>query len=303
PGLVAAFALVSLLAHGVAQRFGTEPPAPDRLPANLPIIGDDDDADAPAPIEASDPDARLYAATRAGRIEAALAALEDGADPEALPDAADRDQRSLPMLAALLGDLRLLRQLIARGVDLNAEHAGLTPLLAATRDSWHGRPEAVMTLLANGADPRHADAEGNTALHHAARSTDPGVAALLLDAGAVLEALNAEGFSPLGVACACGNWRLARFLIERGAKPEPKGGQPALLAAAAGDDDPAGVQLLLRHKARVDARGQRQRSALHVACAAGHVEIVGSLLDAGADRNARDEDGLTPLLEAARNAQ
>lgn len=303
PGLVAAFALVSLLAHVVAQRFGTELPAPDRLPANLPIIGDEDDTDAPAPIEAGDPDARLYAATRAGRIEAALAALEDGADPEALPDVADRDQRSLPMLAALLGDLRLLRQLIARGVDLNAEHAGLTPLLAATRDSWHGRPEAVMTLLANGADPRHADAEGNTALHHAARSTDPGVAALLLDAGAVLETLNAEGFSPLGVACASGNWRLARFLIERGAKPEPKGGQPALLAAAAGDDDPAGVQLLLRHKARVDARGQRQRSALHVACASGHVEIVGCLLDAGADRNARDEDGLTPLLEAARNAQ
>jgi ankyrin repeat protein len=291
----------ALAAHALVQRFGA-PPAPPSL-ASLPIYGDDDEDELPPSPFADDersPEAELYAAARAGRIEAALALLEAGVDPAAEPDPAERDQRTLPMLAALLGDLRLLRELIARGVDLNAEHAGLTPLLAATRDSWHGRPEAVMTLLANGADARRADAEGNTPLHHAARSTDAAVAALLLDAGATLEALNAEGFSPLGIACAAGNWRLARFLIERGAKPEPKEGQPALLAAVVGDDDTAGVQLLLRHKARVDARGARQRTALLLACAAGNAEIVGELLGAGADRNAHDEDGITPLLEAAR---
>lgn len=292
--------LCALLAHFVVQRFGAAPSPPPVMA--LPIYGDEEVGDftlEPLPDD-DDAEARLYAAARAGRIENALAALEAGADPAAMPPADERDQRTLPMLAALLGDLRLLRELIARGVDLNAEHAGLTPLLAATRDSWHGRPEAVMTLLANGADTRRADAEGNTPLHHAARSTDAAVAALLLDAGASLEALNAEGFSPLGIACAAGNWRLARFLIERGAKPEPKDGQPALLAAAAGDDDAAGVQLLLRHKARVDGRGARQRTALMIACAAGNAEIVGELLDAGADRNARDADDLTALLETAR---
>ncbi|HLS84017.1 MAG TPA: ankyrin repeat domain-containing protein [Arenimonas sp.] len=287
-------------AHLLVLRVGQAPAAASVLPAGLPIIDAGEAAPrVPAP-EPEDPDARLYAAARNGRIEAALMALEEGADPHALPLEEERDQRTLPMLAALLGDLRLLRELIARGVDLNEEHAGLTPLLAATRDSWHGRPEAVMTLLANGADPRHPDAEGNTPLHHAARSTDPAVAALLLDAGAQLEALNHEGHSPLGVACAAGNWRLARFLLERGGKPEPADGQPALLAAASGDDDPAGVQLLLRHKARVDARGEHLRTALLQACANGNAEIAGVLLDAGADRNARDADELTPLLEAAR---
>lgn len=247
------------------------------------------------------PDERLYAALRGGRIDAGLAALAEGADAHALPREGDRDQRTLSMLASLQGDLRVLRQLIGRGVDLNQQHGGLTVLLAATRDSWHGRPEAVMTLLANGADARVADHDGNTPLHHASRSTDPAVAALLLDAGAQVDALNAEGFSALGIACASGNWRLSRFLIEHGARPEPAGGQPALLAAVAGDDDPGGAQLLLRHKARVDSRGVGQRTALMQACAAGNVEVVGVLLEAGADRNAHDEHGLSPLLEAARN--
>ncbi|MBJ6985069.1 ankyrin repeat domain-containing protein [Luteimonas sp. MC1750] len=253
-----------------------------------------DDADPGDATEA------LYTAARSGKVERALDLLEQDADPHALPGADSRDQRSLAVLAAVLPDLRLLRALIGRGVDLNIAHAGLTPLLAATRDSWHGRPEAVMTLLANGADPRAADRDGNTPLHHAARSSDPGVAALLRDAAAELDARNAEGVTPLGIACGSGNWRLARFLLERGARTEPEDGSPPLLAAAGGDDDDAaGVALLLRHKARVDARDARGRSALHEAALAGHVEIIGALLDARADPDARDSTGRTPLLDAA----
>jgi len=251
----------------------------------------------PAPSEP----VSLYAAARRNQVDAALAAIENGADVKALPDSKDADQRSLPMLAALLSDLRLLRELIASGVDINYAHQGLTPLLAATRDSWHGRPEAVMMLLANGADTRIADNEGYTPLHHAARSSDPAVAALLLDAGASGEALTHEGFNALGVACIANNWRLAKFLMERGSKTEPVNGQSALIAAAMGEDDPVGVQLLLRHKARADARGAQQTTALIQACSFGNTDIVGVLLDAGADRNASDEHQNTALLEVAKH--
>jgi ankyrin repeat protein len=249
---------------------------------------------------AGDPATRLYAAARAGRVDEALALLDAGADPHALPDPQGKDQRTLPVLAALLSDLRLLRALIGAGIDLNPRRAALSPLLGATRDSWHGRPEAVMTLLANGADPRLTDGEGRSALHGAALSVDPAVAALLLDAGAPVDPIEREGWSPLGVACLNGNWRLARFLLEHGARCEPDGGQPVLLAAAGGEDDAVGVRLLLKHKARVDARGRLNRSALHAACLAGNAEVAQALLEAGADVNARDEHGVTPLLEAAR---
>ncbi|ALN88283.1 ankyrin repeat domain-containing protein [Lysobacter capsici] len=257
------------------------------------LLGEDD------PLEPA-----LYAAARTGKVERALELIELGADIDAAPIGDERDRRSLPVLAAVLPDLRLLRELIARGVDLNAATAGMTPLLAATRDSWHGRPDAVMTLLANGADPRLADLDGNTPLHHAARSSDPGVAALLRDAQADLDPLNHDGLSPLGVACASGNWRLAKFLLERGAKTEQADGVPALLAAAGGEeDDPAGALLLLKHKARIDARDGQRRSALHAASFAGHLDIVTALLAAGADANAIDRLQRTPLLEAARGGR
>src|SRR5690606_36286297 len=153
--------------------------------------------------------------------------------------------------------------------------------------------------LANGADPRVRDADGNTPLHHAARSSDPCVAALLRDAAAELEERNNDGLTPLGIACASGNWRVARFLLERGAKTQSDEGTPALLAAAGvEEDDAAGVGLLLKHKARVDARDAQGRSALHEAASAGHVEIIQALLAAHADLHARDADGRTPLLAA-----
>ena len=296
---VAGAALVAWpLLHLLLQRL----PEPPLLSRPIPVVDMEGEPSSLAPVlPEGDLDRALYAAARAGRVDQALALLEAGADAHGLPLEDERDQRPLAVLAAVLPDLRLLRALIAAGVDVNAAHGGLTPLLAATRDSWHGRPEAVMTLLANGADPRAADRDGNTPLHHAARSSDPGVAALLLDASAALDTRNHDGLTPLGVACAAGNWRLARFLLERGARPGAETGTPALLAAAGGDeDDPAGVQLLLRHKARVDARDGEGRTALHVAAFQGHASTIAALLDAGGDVHACDAGQSTPLLEAAR---
>ncbi|GLQ86645.1 ankyrin repeat domain-containing protein [Dyella flagellata] len=243
----------------------------------------------------------LLAAARSGDVARALVLTEAGADPNTAPAAGDRDQRPVLMLAALLPDTRLLRALIAKGADVNRANGGLTPLLAATRDSWHGRADAVMTLLTNGANPLVADTEGNTPLHGAVLSGEPTVAAMLLDAGAPLDAPNQHGESPLSIACRAANWPLVRFLLERGAKAAPANGEPALVAAAGiAEDDVAGVKMLLKHRAAVNAVDARQRSALMTAAAEGHVQIARALCAAGADVNLADHQGSTALMEGAR---
>ncbi|WEN15253.1 ankyrin repeat domain-containing protein [Rhodanobacter sp. AS-Z3] len=245
--------------------------------------------------------AALLAATRDGDIERALALLEVGAAPDTAPPAEDRDQRPVLMLAALLPDTRLLRALIAKGADVNHASGGLTPLLAATRDSWHGRAEAVLTLLANGASPLATDAEGNTALHGAVLSADAGVAAMLLDAAAPINALNQAGISPLANACRAANWPLVKFLLEHGAKPAPADGEPALVAASSiADDDIEGVKLLLKHRAAINALDARHRHALITAASEGHEQIARVLCAANADVNLVDMHGSSALMEAAR---
>ncbi|HTM71094.1 MAG TPA: hypothetical protein VL118_09545, partial [Luteimonas sp.] len=162
-GIALASIVVAPLLHGLLQRIPPPQPLAGGWPALVGEDGDEaDDVEGDALAPGETPETALYAAARNGRVDRALALLEAGADAAATPPSDSRDQRSLPVLSAVLPDLRLLRALIGRGVDLNAMYAGMTPLLAATRDSWHGRPEAVMTLLANGADPRVRDLEGNT---------------------------------------------------------------------------------------------------------------------------------------------
>ncbi|TAN02702.1 MAG: hypothetical protein EPN36_15770 [Rhodanobacteraceae bacterium] len=315
--LIVANRTLRLLCSGQRARLDPLPPGPteprpmppgDGMLANeMDNVSDDHAAEStpiPAPTavaQAAAPaqsvlDENLLAAARVGNVSAALEALTQGANPNATPPAGARDQRSALVLAAELTDTRLLRALIGKGADVNRAHAGLTPLLATTRACHEGRPEMVTSLVANGADPARADADGNTPLHHAALCAEPAVAAILIDAQAPLEARNREQATPLGAAAAAANWPVLRFLVEHGAHAD------AALPAAAGiaDDDPEGVHTLLKHKAHVNAVDALGASALLHAARENHIEIARVLLDANADAKLADRYGTTPLMEAAR---
>jgi len=255
----------------------------------------------PLDLPPSGPAHELLLAARHGDSVGVKQALAQGADPNALPLPQSADQRTPLIAAATAVELGALRALIAAGAEVNRVSGGLTALLAATRDSFDGRISAVMTLLANGADPNLADDAGNTPLHFAASTRDAAVMQSLLDAGARLDGVNREGMTPLALACEASNQVVIDYLIKRGALPDVDGTSPALLFAAAVDgDDARGVKRLLKAKARVDARGPHGRSALMVAALADNAEIADALLAAGADVDAIDDTGSCALLEAAR---
>jgi ankyrin repeat protein len=85
-------------------------------------------------------------------------------------------------------------------------------------------------------------------------------------------------------------------------KPECDRAQPALLCAAGiSDDDPTGIELLLKRKVTVDSRDALGRTALMVAALQGHTAIAATLLDAGAQVALADARGTTALMEATRS--
>jgi Ankyrin repeats (many copies) len=84
--------------------------------------------------------------------------------------------------AAEIGDVPGLQTLLDEQVDIEArDSSGRTALMLAT---LRGRIKAVNMLLAHGADPNTADAQGNTPIQIALAGDEPAIAAALQRAGA-----------------------------------------------------------------------------------------------------------------------
>ena len=155
-------------------------------------------------------------------------------DEEALRDAlgrgADPNFRfrhfTLLSFASAVGFDGCCRLLLARGADPNLSEGGASPIHWAcgsgegpTRVA--GKCECVRHLLDAGAEVDLCDERGDTALHHACGFRYVPIVKLLIQRGANIEAktaLDGSGFTPLGVAVACGAQNTALFLLRAGAK-------------------------------------------------------------------------------------
>lgn len=193
--------------------------------------------------------------------------------------------------------------LIRYGADVNARDDRFyhRPLHLAAK---MGHLSVAKTLLAHGADIEAGDREGLTALHVAATAGNLAMARLLLDRGADPNASAKGSFlftfsqddTPLSSAIVCGHRDMADLLLRRGADPNRilHDHFTALHWAETADI----AELLLAHGAKLEMRGYENRTPLHQAAMRNRIEVVKYFLDRGANTEARDEHGLTPLLLA-----
>lgn len=197
-----------------------------------------------------------------------------------------------PPPAAIADVIAWLHQ---QGVDLSVALAddGTTLLHDAVRQET----PSIAVLLAAGADPDRADAEGNTPLHLAIGGANEEGVVQLLAAGASPNRRNAKGETPLALAAALDDLAAIDRLLDRKAAPDARdaNGATPLMSAASG----GAVGRLIDAGARHDAADHTGRSALMMAAGWARDDAVRALLAAGAEANHADELGSTALHFAA----
>ena len=176
----------------------------------------------------------------------------------------------------LIGALSLTALLLASAAEAPVADAAMV-----------GDIDAVRSLLKQGGDVNGAQGDGRTALHWAAFDDHSKMAAMLLYAGANVDATSrVNGITPLSIASENGSASMIGTLLAGGADPNramtTSGTTPLMLAAASGNADAVGR--LLEGGADPDAKEVAHgQTALMFAAALNRTNALEVLLDAGAD--------------------
>lgn len=117
---------------------------------------------------------------------------------------------------AIAGNLPSVRELIARGADINFINVnGVTPLMAAAQ--WK-RLDILEFLLAKGATTCPPERfTGRTALMHACLSGSAQCVELLLQAGSEVNLRDSHGMTALMMAAVTGETAMVKCLVKAGA--------------------------------------------------------------------------------------
>jgi ankyrin repeat protein len=169
-----------------------------------------------------------------------------------------------------------------RGADKPEVKSLPADLAKAIRD---GDLKVVRAQLDGGVDVNALDADGNTPLLLAAVYAGPECVELLLKKGAGVNAVNKLGVTPLHRAAT--NYEKAKLLIDAGAavKVKTKAGRTPLALAARKAGNSNTVKLLLDKGADAKERNDRGVNPIQVAAACGDLDTVKLLVEAGADVN------------------
>jgi ankyrin repeat protein len=212
----------------------------------------------------------------------------------------------VPGLPAAIPGCAMATLVLLFVMDTHAAPSGQLDLLEATE---RGDLPAVERLITAGAQLDAADSAGRTALLVAVDRGRLDAAERLIRAGASINAAAANHDTPWLLAGALGRTEMLRLMIPKGPDFSLRnryGGSALIPACERGHADT--VKLLLTTKIDVNHVNNLGWTCLLEAVILGpggtsHIEIVRSVLAAGANPNLADRDGVSPLTHARRKAQ
>ncbi|MFG6489544.1 ankyrin repeat domain-containing protein [Roseateles sp. BYS78W] len=163
-------------------------------------------------------------------------------------------------------------------------------------------PRVVSSLLLKGVDPNLTDSRGRTALFTAVREGSlKALESLLASPQVNVNAVNADGETPLMLAAIRGALPAVKALVERGADVNRKGWTPLHYACSGPDNGVAAF--LIAHGAELNARSENGTTPLMMAARYGSGDLVPMLLKAGAEPRAANEQELTAADFAQRSGR
>ena len=273
----------------------------------------------------------LMAAASQGRLPEVCSIVEGGGDVAV--DACNHQGHTALMLASMQGHIEVMRCLVfARACPDASCHQGFTPLMKAAA---LGRKQAARFLLEHKAAPDIVRGDGSTALLDASACGHAELVKVLLAFSADINARREDGASALMVAVVGGAvcHESVDVLIKAGAdvnlpyeathctvaylRSATKRGVPVDAASfrlplgqgergctplmcAAWNGFHYTADLLITHKADLDAQSSSGYTALLGATGNMHLPVVALLLQRGADVGVPDNDGISALDECAR---
>ena len=204
----------------------------------------------------------LIAASRYDNRKTAEAIVELLLDAGADLEAADSKGETVVHKFAASGATNVLKLLVARHANVNRRDSdGETPLHLAIIEA---RQSASLFLIRNGADLTITDNFKDTALHIAAETDQTASISELLDHGADINAQSSHGDTPLLFASRESNLAAVELLLERGANPRINNSKGlSALRFAVILKHPSLVKCLLVHGAQASAADAKGRTPLH----------------------------------------